>query len=143
MNSGYAAYREAQAQEVDQAKLILMMFSGSVNYLNKAIEYAETDHKEMERYISRTKNIILELIASLNLEDSGEIGELLLKTYRGLFTKLNLAYVEEDIVKVTDVRDSLIMLEDSWKKVFQSPEYDHFKNNREQFVKNQQKLRKA
>lgn len=142
MNSGYAAYQEVQAQEVDQAKLILMMFSGSVNFLNKAIEYADTDRKEMERYLSKTKNIILELIASLNLEDSGEIGELLLKTYRGLFTKLNVAYIEEDVIKITEVRDSLIMLDDSWKKVFQSPEYNQFKNSREQFVKNQQNLRR-
>ena len=88
-HNGYAAYKEAQAQEVDQAKLILMMFSGSINYLDKAIEAAEFDLKEMERLVSKAKKVILELIASLNIEDSGEIGEMLLK----------MGYISQDTLR--------------------------------------------
>ena len=66
----------------------------------------------------------------MNIEDSGEIGEMLLKTYRSLFIKLNVAYIENNIEKISEVRDSLKGLEESWQKVFRSPEYQEFKKNR-------------
>ena len=140
--SGYSVYQEAQADQLDQAKLILMMFAGAINYLNKALEVKEKDSSEREKLISKAKNVILELIASLNIEDSGEMGEILLRTYRGLFIKLNVAYIEDNEEKITEVRDSLMELEDVWNKVFTSPDYQDFKKNREKFLKKQQAMRR-
>lgn len=137
-HNGYVVYQNAQADQLDQARLILMMFAGSINFLNKAINVAHRNQREMTSLISKTKNVILELIASLNLEQSGEMGEILLRTYRGLFLKLNVAYIDNDIDQIKEVRDSLIELEDAWKKVFQSPEYQDFKRDRAWFFKKQQ-----
>jgi flagellar secretion chaperone FliS len=137
-HNGYIVYKNAQAEQLDQARLILMMFAGSINYLNKAIIVAQSDLKEMTKLVSKTKNVLLELIASLNLEQSGDMGEILLRTYRGLFIKLNVAYIENDIDQIKEVRDSLVELEDAWKKVFQSPEYQDFKRDRNQFYNKQQ-----
>lgn len=136
--NGYVVYQNAQADHLDQARLILMMFAGSINFLNKAINVSHRNQKEMVMLISKTKNVLLELIASLNLEQSGEMGEILLRTYRGLFIKLNVAYIDNDIDQIKEVRDSLIELEDAWKKVFQSPEYQDFKRDRDWFSKKQQ-----
>ena len=134
-HSGLAAYQEAQAYEVDQAKMILMMFSGSIKFLNKAVEVADTDSKTMEKNVSKAKKVILELISSLNIDNSGEMGEILLKAYKGLFIKLNVAYVEYDVTKIIEVKNSLAELEESWKKIFQSPEYQKFKLSRERQLK--------
>lgn len=136
-HSGYTAYQEAQAYEVDQAKLILMMFSGSIKFLNNAIEAGDKNSNTMEKNVSKAKKVILELISSLNIDSSGEMGEILLKAYKGLFLKLNVAYVESDVTKLIEVRDSLAELEGSWKKVFQSPEYQKFKKSRERQLKKQ------
>ena len=136
-NSGYAAYQEAQAYEVDQAKLILMMFSGSIKFLNKAIEAADTDSDKMQKNVSKAKKVIIELISSLNIDNSGEMGEILLKAYKGLFIKLNVAYVESDVTKIIEVRDSLAELEESWDKIFQSPEYQKFKKSSKRKLKKQ------
>ena len=65
---GYGVYQEAQAQELDQAKLILMMYTGAITYLNKALEVSKTNKIEMGEYMSLSKNFILELMASLNVE---------------------------------------------------------------------------
>ena len=137
-HNGYVVYQNAQADQLDQARLILMMFAGSINYLNKAINVAYHDPKEMTKLVSKTKNVLLELIASLNLEQSGDMGEILLRTYRSLFIKLNVAYIENDVDQIKEVRDSLGELEDAWKKVFQSPEYQDFKRDRDQFCNKQQ-----
>ena len=141
-HNGYKVYQNAQADYLDQARLILMMFAGSINFLNKAINVANRNQKEMANLISKTKNILLELIASLNLEQSGEMGEILLKTYRSLFIKLNVAYIDNDIDQIKEVRDSLIELEDAWKKVFGSQEYQDFKRDRAWFSKKQLMMRR-
>jgi len=130
---GYIAYQEAQANELDQAKLILMMFAGAIRFLDRALEMQKTDAMEMSRLISKAKNVILELISSLDIDNGGEIGTILMRAYRELFLKLNAAHIENDTRKITDVRNSLAELEGSWKQVFAGSEYQAFKKNRAQF----------
>lgn len=130
---GYLAYQEAQAHELDQAKLILMMFAGAIRFLDKALEVQKTDTMEMGRFISKAKNVILELISSLDIESGGEMGAILLRAYRGLFIKLNAAHMENDPRKISEVRNSLAELEESWKLVFAGWEYQAFKKNPEYF----------
>jgi len=87
----------------------------------------------MGKYMSLSKNFILELMASLNLEKGGEMGNMLLRTYRMLFSKLNAAHMRDDIVKIAEVRDSLAELKESWKQVFSGGEYKEFKENGQHF----------
>ncbi len=138
-HNGYVIYQNAQADQLDQSRLILMMFAGSIKYLNKAINVAYHNPKEMAKLVSKAESVLLERSAALNLEQSGDMGEILLRTYRGLFIKLNVAYIENDVDQIKEVRDSLGELEDAWKKVFQSPEYLNFKRNRDQLCTKQQR----
>jgi len=128
-HKGYSAYQEARINEFDQSELILMMYSGAVTFLGKAL--ASSDNKlVMGRYVMKTKKILLELMASLNIEDSGEIGTLLLNTYSRQYHTLHAAHLADDVNKIGLVRDSLIELEDAWKQVFKSEEYLKFKNQK-------------
>jgi flagellar secretion chaperone FliS len=127
---GYLAYQEAQAHDLDQAKLVLMMFAGAIRFLDRAVASETTDPAERERYISRAKNVILELISSLDIDRGGEMGPILLRAYRGLFMKLNAAHLGNDTAKIVEVRNSLAELEESWRQVFTGPEYQKFLHNR-------------
>ena len=127
---GYLAYQEARANELEQSELILMMFSGGIHFLDRALELAETDKIEMSKYVSKAKKVLLEIMSSLNIENSREMGEILFKAYRGLFIKLNSAHIVDDTLKIKEVRDSLAELEDTWKQIFKSEEYTKFKMNR-------------
>ena len=114
---GYSAYREARVNEYDQSELILMMYSGAVEFLDKALAAAKSDPAAMSSYLSKAKNVILELMSSLNLEDSGEVGKLLLNTYSHQFHTLHVAQMTDNIEKVSM----------AWKDVFESEEYLTFK----------------
>lgn len=129
---GLGAYRKAQAQELDQAQLILMMYRGAINFLNKALVTEETDNVQMSFLISKAKNVILELMLSLNIEEGGDMANMLLQMYQRLFRKLNIAHMKDDRIKVAEVRDSLSELEDTWCQIFRSKEYGKFKKSREQ-----------
>ena len=130
---GYSTYQKAQANEREQSELILMMFTGGIGFLDKALELAETDKIAMGKYISKAKNVLLELMSSLDIENSGKMGEILLRTYRELFNKLNTAYMVNNTRKISEVKDSLIELENVWKQVFNSEEYKRFKKNSEYY----------
>ena len=127
--NGYQVYREAQAQELDQAKLILMMFAGAIRFLDRAMELGDGNPLEAGKYLSKTKKVILELISSLDMDNSGEMGAILFRAYQGLFLKLNTAHMRNDARRIAEVRGSLAELEDSWKQVFASPEYQDFRKN--------------
>ena len=104
---GYSAYQKAHVNELEQSGLILMMYAGGISFLDKALDLTETDKIEMGKYVSKAKNVLLELMSSLNLEDSGEIGEILLRTYRGLFHKLNSAHMSDDTEKIKELVKNL------------------------------------
>ena len=124
---GYITYQKARADELEQSELILMMFSGAIHFLDRALELPESDKIEMSKYVSKAKNVLLEIMSSLNMEDSEEMGKILFKAYRGLFIKLNAAHIVDDTKKIKEVRDSLAELEDAWKQIFKSEEYTNFK----------------
>jgi len=129
----YGVYQEAQANELDQAQLVLMMYRGAINYLNKALESGRTDKVMMGHYISKAKRVIIELMLSLNIDETGNMGEMLLDMYQRLFKKLNVAHMLDDRRKITEVKESLEVLEETWHTVFASEEYSRFKDNPEQF----------
>ena len=127
---GITAYQEARFNEFDQAELILMMFTGAVSFLDKAVECSKTDKRRMGYYISRAKNVLLEIMSSLNLKESGEIGSLLLDTYSRQYRALHQAQMTDNRDKVILVRNSLAEIGDAWKEVFKSEEYLEFKRRR-------------
>ena len=128
---GYLAYQNAQANELEQSTLILMMFSGGIDFLNKALEDWEKDKTGMNKYISKAKTVLLELMSSLNIEDSGKIGQILFRAYKELFIKLTAAHLQDDMQKIVEVRDSLVELEETWKEVFKGEENGMFKKDKE------------
>ena len=133
---GYSAYREAQENEYEQSELILMMYRGAVNFLEKALAVAEHDPSAMTAFLSKAKKVLLELMASLNLEEGGEVGRLLMDTYTRQFHTLHVAQMTDNTEKVALVRDSLIELEDAWKEVFKSDEYLAFKQKSKRVSRN-------
>ena len=120
---GYSVYQEARVNEYEQSELILMMFSGIVNFLDKALAVSPADKHQMGNYLTKAKNILLEIMSSLNLEEGGEIGRLLLNTYSRQYHTLHAAHMSDDREKVMLVRNSLAEIGDAWKEVFNSDEY--------------------
>ncbi len=117
---GYNTYQTFHASELDQGKLIMMMFNGSVGFLDKALELYGKNPLKAGEYLAKSKKVLLELISSLNIDEGGEIGTVLFNTYQRLFTKLNAAHMADDTAKIREVRNSLAELGETWQQVFDS-----------------------
>ena len=71
----YQKYHETQVKTADQGRLILMMYDGAIIFLQQARELnKEKDFYGKSEKISKTQDIIFELISSLNM-DAGIIAK--------------------------------------------------------------------
>ena len=127
---GIRVYQQAHENEIEQSTLILMMYSGGIGFLDKALAAKDTDRRLADDQILKAKNVLLELMSSLNLDEGGDMGQLLFRTYRSLFVKLTSAHIAGDFARIAGVRDELKELESAWKEVFDGDEYRFFKQKK-------------
>ncbi len=116
-SAGIGAYQEAQAREMSQGQLILLMFTGAIRFLDRAIEAGADRAADMNAHAAKAGNILLELMASLNFSEGGEMAHLLMRTYRHLFARLQAARISDDPVILKQIRDEIAELEDAWRQV--------------------------
>ena len=82
MNHGYSTYNHIKFTTSNPLKLVVMLYDGAINYLRKAIEYAENnDVKNKNIYANKTRDIIEELNNSLDAEQGEELSQHLRRLY--------------------------------------------------------------
>ncbi|MCZ6552824.1 MAG: flagellar export chaperone FliS, partial [SAR324 cluster bacterium] len=93
MIKGYTRYSQAYKQTAvttaDQGRLIVMLYDGAIKFLNVAIEKLETgDAYGANSNLIKGKSIVAELLASLNMEQGGDIALNLQRLYTYIFNEL-------------------------------------------------------
>ena len=70
------AYKKASVNTLDQNKLIIMLYDGAIKNANFAVQYMESGEIEkVHDSLIKTKNIVTELLATLNMDQGGEIAK--------------------------------------------------------------------
>ena len=81
------AYKETRVKTASQGSLIIMLYDEGIKNITLALEGMPDGKIEAEnierihQYILKAQDIITELMASLNMDDGGEIAENLLSLY--------------------------------------------------------------
>jgi flagellar protein FliS len=115
------AYRETQITTTDPATVLLMLYQGVIDSLNRAQEYMSTgDMAEKGKYILRANDIINQFIASLDHEVGGEIAANLDGLYRYMLDELLLANAHNDGQRITTVVALLSTLKSAWDEAIGS-----------------------
>jgi flagellar protein FliS len=116
------AYQKAAVSTVDQRKLILMLYDGAIRFLGQAVERLDAaDHYAAHSSLIRGKSIIAELLASLNLEQGGDIAKNLQRLYAFMFSELIDANLNRDAARVKRVIHLLKELRVGWQAIENSP----------------------
>ncbi|KAA3612142.1 MAG: flagellar export chaperone FliS [Calditrichaeota bacterium] len=111
-------YKSTQILTADPGKIILMLLDGGMSFLLQASEYAEEKaYGEKANLILRTKNIILELLSSLDYENGAEISRNLREIYIFLLGELDRADLGNDVERILKCRDVLGNLRDGWSEM--------------------------
>src|SRR3972149_2440248 len=107
-NAYSQAYQKAAVSTLDQRKMIIMLYDGAIKFLTIAMEkLAKKDMYAAHINMVRGKSIIAELLASLNMEEGGDIAMNLQRLYAYMFGQLIDANLEKDSKRIATVIDML------------------------------------
>lgn len=111
----YDNYKRATVETAAPGKLLLMLFDGAIRNIDSAKKAInDKDINTAHNLIVKTQNIVLEFIASLNMEF--EISNNLFNLYEYLYYQLVQANAGKDIGKLDEVRGFLVQFRDTWEE---------------------------
>ena len=124
------AYKKASVNTLDQNKLIIMLYDGAIKNANFAVQYMESGEIEkVHDSLIKTKNIVTELLATLNMEQGGEIAKNLKSLYSYMFSQLIEANMEKKSEPVLTVIDLLKELRGAWIQIKEKKKPEEKKRN--------------
>ena len=124
------AYKKASVNTLDQNKLIIMLNDGAIKNANFAVQYMESGEIEkVHDSLIKTKNIVTELLATLNMEQGGEIAKNLKSLYSYMFSQLIEANMEKKSEPVLTVIDLLKELRGAWVQIKEKNKPEEKKRN--------------
>ena len=124
------AYKKASVNTLDQNKLIIMLYDGAIKNANFAVEYIKSGEIEkVHDSLIKTKNIVTELLAPLNMEHGGEIAKNLKSLYSYMFSLLIEANMEKKSKPVLTVIDLLKELRGAWVQIREKKKPEEKKGN--------------
>ena len=124
------AYKKASVNTLDQNKLIIMLYDGAIKNANFAVEYMKSGEIEkVHDSLIKTKNIVTELLATLNMEHGGEIAKNLKSLYSYMFSLLIEANMEKKSKPVLTVIDLLKELRGAWVQIREKKKPEEKKEN--------------
>lgn len=120
------AYKETRVKTASQGSLIIMLYDEGIKNITLAIEGMPDGKIEAEnierihQYILKAQDVITELMASLNMDEGGEIAENLLSLYSFFNQQLFQANMQKNPQPLITVRSMMEELREAWHHVVNS-----------------------
>jgi flagellar protein FliS len=121
--NGIQFYRRTNVVTADPGKLVIMCYEGAIDNLMIAKQkYAEKKYEEKSRHINKTKDIIDELMCSLDFEKGGLIARNLESLYNYMTRRILHADANRSMDAIDEVVGMLSELLSAWKEVVAKPD---------------------
>ena len=121
--NGIQSYRRANVVTADPGKLVIMCYEGAIDNLIIAKQkYAEKQYEGKSRHINKAKDIIDELMYSLDFEKGGLIARNLESLYNYMIRRILLGEANRSMDAIDEVVGMLRELLSAWEEVFAKPE---------------------
>ncbi len=115
----YQEYENNAVNIAEPKKLILMLYSSAIDFLNKAVTFIN-DYKSYDKAnenILKAQDIITELILALDMEKGGEIATNLFSLYTYMKKELLTANMTKSEKPIQAVLKYLSNLKEAWENV--------------------------
>ncbi len=125
-NQALTAYKETKVKTASRGSLIIMLYDECIRQIKEAItclndEKVRPDRiEDIHRYVVKAQDIITELMASLNMEEGGEIAENLFSLYTFFNQQLFDGNVKKDAKPLITVKGMMEELREAWLQVVNS-----------------------
>jgi flagellar protein FliS len=112
------SYKKSQIETADQLTLILMLYDRAILLLDKAKkEILEKKHEEKHHSLTKARDIVFELIQSLDQDKGGEIAASLLLLYDFAIREIMNADTNLNTKSIDNAKGILSELRKSWKDI--------------------------
>lgn len=116
LNNPYLQYRRAQAETAEPGELVVMLYRGAINFLQRALLALEQrDYQTANVNIVRAEEVLAELGATLDT-GVGDLAANLARIYDYAYWRLVEANCQKDPALVTEVLGILRDLLPSWEQ---------------------------
>ena len=121
-----SAYKETRIRTASPGQLIVLLYDGAVKQLDKSLELlnlnksGKNDPARIEligKAIIKARDIISELMVSLNFDQGGEIAQNLFSLYTWFNKELIEANIHQDLRRITVIRNQLSELRNAWAEI--------------------------
>ena len=113
-----AAYRRHQVETATPGQLIVLLYDGAIRHCKAAQTAIEQKAlADASQHLLKAQDIVVELMASLNLEAGGELATRLLQLYDYIHRRLVQANVRKDTEAIVEAVHLLSGLREAWAQV--------------------------
>ena len=115
---GYQAYQKNKYETASPHRLILMLYDGALTNINRAKQALDANKRvDAHRFILKSQEIVLELMACLNMEQGDEIARNLRELYFYCVNQLVKANIQKKKEDLLEVEEILRDLRTTWDQI--------------------------
>ncbi len=131
MSDAYSQYKETQILTATPGKLLVMLYDGAINALEKTIELIgdKQFYDKVNSNLIKAQEIIGELLGSLDMEVGGEFAKNLQSLYAYMIKRLMEANFEKSVQPVEEVLNYMKELREAWNTASQKMGHNANPNN--------------
>lgn len=126
---GHDAYKHTDIETASKLKLVVMLYSGAIRFLNLAVESIEKKEiNEANTNILRAQDIVSELLASLNF-DAGNIADELSNLYIYIHKLLLEGNIKKNPKLLKEAIELLENLKSGWDDLLSKEDHPSIQSN--------------
>lgn len=115
------AYQQNSVNTASKEKLLIMLYEGLVKFIKQAISaLEENDLQKAHTNFIKAQNIILEFMATLNMEIGGELSKSLMALYDYMYRRLVEANTKKNIEIAKEVLEFSEELKSTFEEAYKS-----------------------
>lgn len=117
MNPYLKQYQQTQVRTASPEKLLIMLYDGAIQFLNKAkVAIENKDIQESHNNIIGAQKIVAEFMNTLDMKNGGEVAKNLYNLYEYMHFRLVQANMKKDIAIIEEVLGFLKDLKQTWEE---------------------------
>jgi len=115
MKTGFETYKNVNTMGMSQLDLILMVYGGTINYLNQArTDFQESHFANGRDACDRARNCMVHLYTTLNMEKGEQIAKHLGYLYAHIIEQIDLCVASKSVEKLDNVIGILTTIKEGW-----------------------------
>jgi len=114
------AYKHTRIKTAGQGQIIIMLYDEAVRQIDIAIALLQENSKKLDRVnnaILKARDIITELMVSLNMEEGGEFAAQMFAVYKWFNDQLMEGNIKKEATPLVHVRNMMSEIRGAWNEI--------------------------